>query len=111
MRVNIIQIMTFFFSESRERAYIYAISSAGVMSAVTKACATGELSICGCDQKIRRREPSEDFIWGGCSHNIKFGERFTSEFVDSKEISHNEGGLMNLWNNAAGRKVLYTLNK
>ena len=75
------------------------------MHSVTKACAKGELAICGCDQKIRRQQPSEDFIWGGCSHNIKFGDRFTTEFVDTRETNRDEGGLMNLWNNGAGRRV------
>ena len=93
-------------SESRETAYIYAISSAGVMYAVTRACAKGELLKCGCDRRVRRRHPTDGtFEWGGCSDNIRYGARFSKEFVDSNELRYNAEGLMNLWNNGAGRKV------
>ena len=98
-------ICQLFFSESREKAYIYAISSAGVMHAVTKACAKGDLHICSCDKRVRSQDTGDDFLWGGCSHNVKFGEKFAREFLDSKENSDVETGLMNLWNNGAGRKV------
>ncbi len=76
------------------------------MHAVTKACAKGDLRICGCDQSIRSRETKGQFLWGGCSHNVKFGEKFSREFVDSKESGTIEDGMMNLWNNGAGRKVI-----
>ena len=46
-------------------------------------------------------------MWGGCSHNVKFGEKFAKQFVDSKEKPDLEDGLMNLWNNGAGRKVIF----
>jgi hypothetical protein len=51
---------------SRERAYVYAISSAGAAYAVTRACSRGEITECGCDGKIRQK-PSKGFEWGGCS--------------------------------------------
>jgi len=51
---------------SRERAYVYAISSAGAAYAITRACSRGEITECGCDGKIRQR-PSKGFEWGGCS--------------------------------------------
>ena len=44
-------------------------------------------------------------MWGGCSHNVAFGDKFTREFVDSNEDHLKDEGLMNLWNNNAGRKV------
>ena len=93
------------FAESREKAYIYGISSAGVMHSVTKACAKGDLTICTCDRNIRSRETKGDFIWGGCSENVNFGDKFTREFLDTKENGRSVDGLMNLWNNGAGRKV------
>ena len=92
------------FADSREKAYIYSISSAGVMHAITKACSRGELDICSCDTKTPRRKTG-DFRWGGCSDNVQFGYKFTSEFVDSNENPFQAPGLMNLWNNDAGRKV------
>ena len=76
------------------------------MYAVTRACAKGELLKCGCDRRVRRRHPTDGtFEWGGCSDNIRYGARFSKEFVDSNELKYSAAGLMNLWNNGAGRKV------
>lgn len=55
--------------ESRERAYVYAISAAGAAYAVTRACSRGEITECGCDGKIRQRQ-AKGFEWGGCSEVI-----------------------------------------
>lgn len=75
------------------------------MHAITKSCSKGELNICGCDTKIQSKHPQSDFMWGGCSDNVRFGFRFTEEFVDSNENPHQAPGMMNLWNNNAGRNV------
>ncbi|CAL1528201.1 unnamed protein product [Lymnaea stagnalis] len=92
--------------KSRETAYIYAISSAGIMYSVTRACAKGELDKCGCDNKVRSRQPGADFEWGGCSDNIRYGAKFSKDFVDLNETRHKDHGIMNLWNNGAGRKTI-----
>lgn len=114
----------FIFVESRERAYVYAISAAGAAYAVTRACSRGEITECGCDGKIRQRQ-AKGFEWGGCSEvlnhytymccwliltlshqqDITFGEKFSKEFVDAREDDQNAEGLMNLHNNEAGRRV------
>lgn len=107
MKVAVCLIFTtcVLFLVSRETAYIYAISSAGIMFSVTRACAKGELDNCGCDGKSAHRDTGADFEWGGCSDNIRHGARFSKEFLDSDEIKNKDHGSMNLWNNAAGRKV------
>ncbi|XP_035829866.1 protein Wnt-4 [Aplysia californica] len=92
--------------KSRETAYIYAISSAGIMYSVTRACAKGELDKCGCDNKVRRLQEERGFQWGGCSDNIRYGARFSKDFVDSVETKQKDHGSMNLWNNGAGRKTI-----
>lgn len=96
---------------------MYAISSAGVAFAVTRACSSGELEKCGCDRtvhgvspqgKCRRQEgiaggqgpgpwPSltrgphahhaPGFQWSGCSDNIAYGVAFSQSFVDVRERS------------------------
>jgi len=91
--------------KSRERAYVYAISSAGVAYAVTRACSRGEITECGCDGKIRQRT-AKGFEWGGCSEDIAFGEKFSKEFVDAREDFQHAEGLMNLHNNEAGRRSI-----
>ncbi|KAE8753129.1 WntA [Frankliniella occidentalis] len=91
---------------SRETAFIYAISAAGVAYAVTRACSRGELNECSCDSRVRVRKTKKKWQWGGCSEDIRFGEKFSRDFVDSKETGDSPGGLMNLHNNEAGRRSI-----
>lgn len=59
--------------ESREKAYVNAITSAGVAYAITKACSRGELNECSCDNKIQRKQAKKNWQWGGCSEVIAHG--------------------------------------
>ncbi|KAM9410313.1 protein Wnt-2b-like [Pholidichthys leucotaenia] len=94
---------------SREAAFVYAISSAGVVYAITRACSQGELKICNCDSR-KRGQASDDrgkFDWGGCSDNIHYGISFTKDFVDARERAGKDGqALMNLHNNRCGRMAV-----
>lgn len=96
-----------FLSGSREAAFTYAIVAAGVAHAVTKACSQGDLSQCGCDHEKQgfHHYHEEGWKWGGCSANVKYGVELSRRFVDAREIKKNARRLMNLHNNAAGRKV------
>ncbi|KAK2899095.1 hypothetical protein Q8A67_010513 [Cirrhinus molitorella] len=84
---------------SRETAFTYAISAAGVVNAVSRACREGELS--------------SYWLWGGCGDNLNYGYRFSKEFVDAREREKTltKGSmesarlLMNLHNNEAGRRI------
>jgi len=60
-------ITSIVFSESRENAYVHAISAASLAYQVTKACARGELQNCSCDAKVRARSTKGKWQWGGCS--------------------------------------------
>lgn len=108
--------MTFFFcvsAGSRETAFTYAISAAGVVNAVSRACREGELSSCGCSRAARPKDLPRDWLWGGCGDNLNYGYRFSKEFVDARERekSYPKGSyesarlMMNLHNNEAGRRV------
>ncbi|XP_008563662.1 PREDICTED: protein Wnt-4-like, partial [Galeopterus variegatus] len=93
-------------SGTREAAFVYAISSAGVAFAVTRACSSGELEKCGCDRTVHGVSP-QGFQWSGCSDNIAYGVAFSQSFVDVRERSKGASSsraLMNLHNNEAGRK-------
>ncbi|XP_073937158.1 protein Wnt-4 isoform X3 [Castor canadensis] len=93
---------------TREAAFVYAISSAGVAFAVTRACSSGELEKCGCDRTVHGVSP-QGFQWSGCSDNIAYGVAFSQSFVDVRERSKGASSsraLMNLHNNEAGRKHL-----
>lgn len=97
---------------SREAAFTYAITSAGVAYAVTAACARGNISSCGCAPDPRtaanHREATaapSGWKWGGCSVDAGYGMRFARRFLDARELEGDERSLMNLHNNRAGRKV------
>lgn len=100
---------------TREAAFVYAISSAGVAFAVTRACSSGELEKCGCDRTVHGVSPqgkcgrwggvsgragawpslicgpicprAPGFQWSGCSDNIAYGVAFSQSFVDVRERS------------------------
>lgn len=92
--------------KSREKAYIYAVSAAGVAYSITRACSKGEITECGCDDKVRSRPTKGRWEWGGCSEDIRFGEVFSKDFVDSRESENEAEGLMNIHNNEAGRRAI-----
>ncbi|KAM8822312.1 protein Wnt-5b-like [Synchiropus picturatus] len=102
---------------SRETAFTFAISAAGVVNAVSRACREGELSTCGCSRAARPRDLPRDWLWGGCGDNVHYGYRFAREFVDARErertfprgSSEHARTLMNLQNNEAGRQAVYNL--
>ncbi|NXJ32282.1 WNT2 protein, partial [Ciconia maguari] len=94
---------------SRESAFVHAISSAGVVFAITRACSQGELKSCSCDPKKKgsAKDSKGHFDWGGCSDNIDYGIKFARAFVDAKERKGKDArALMNLHNNRAGRKAV-----
>ena len=101
---------------SRETAFTYAVSAAGVVNAISRACREGELSTCGCSRTARPKDLPRDWLWGGCGDNVEYGSRFAKEVVDARERettfakgSEEQGRvLMNLQNNEAGRRVSWT---
>lgn len=93
---------------SREVAFVYAVSSAGVVYTLARACSQGELDSCSCDpsKKGSSRDSRGSFAWGGCSDHVEHAMRFSQTFVDAKERKERDArALMNLHNNRAGRKV------
>jgi len=58
-------------TQSREKAYLYAVSSAGVAYAVTKGCSRGQIPNCGCDDRVRQRDTKGRWEWGGCSDDSR----------------------------------------
>lgn len=89
---------------SREAAFTYAVTSAGVTYSITQACSLGKLKQCSCDQS-KKKVLHEGWKWGGCSADIKHGLKFSRKFLDAREIEQNARSLMNKHNNRAGRKV------
>ena len=92
------------FAGCRETAFIYSITSAGVAHAMARACSEGRIHTCSCDYELK--QPSgQDWKWGGCSDNFKFGYRFSKWFIDSIEQGEDLRYMVNRQNNEAGRRV------
>jgi len=99
---------------SKETAFLYAITSAGVVHTVAKACSSGNLTECNCDRTGQGRETPEGWKWGGCSDNLRYGIKFAKKFLDvpDKQLLKKTGeirNLMNLHNNEAGRRAIARL--
>ena len=103
---------------TRETAFVYAATSAGVAHAVTEACSAGNLTDCSCDSAGGQgggrgaSAPPDGWKWGGCSDNVQYGLWFSESFVDASDRDRQRQrgprdvrALMNLHNNEVGRKV------
>ena len=91
----------------KETAYAYAISAAGVVSQVARACSMGKLESCGCQPHLDHK--TNTWKWKGCNHNVEFGHNFARKFLDFKEGAKDLHSHMNLHNNRAGRLVSITI--
>ncbi|CAB1441593.1 unnamed protein product [Pleuronectes platessa] len=87
---------------TRESAFVHAIASAGVAFAVTRSCAEGTSTMCGCDSH-HKGPPGEGWKWGGCSEDAEFGVLVSREFADARENRPDARSAMNRHNNEAGR--------
>lgn len=100
---------------TREAAFVYSITSAGVVYSITRACSLGHLSTCACDPgKKGRGRDRRGFVfeWGGCSDDVNYGQRFARTFIDAKERRNMDArALMNLHNNRAGRQTVKKMRK
>lgn len=84
---------------------MYAVTSAGVAHAVSRACSEGAIDTCTCDYRQRGPPSGLDWQWGGCSDNVHFGYKFARAFVDAAERGRDLRFVINLHNNEAGRLV------
>ncbi|KAM7334437.1 hypothetical protein ACRRTK_007757 [Alexandromys fortis] len=93
------------YAATRESAFVHAIASAGVAFAVTRSCAEGTSTICGCDSH-HKGPPGEGWKWGGCSEDADFGVLVSREFADARENRPDARSAMNKHNNEAGRTTI-----
>ena len=101
------------FAGYRETAFAYAVSSAGVAHAVSRACGLGQLDSCGCGgggpwrrRRAQRPATRDDWRWGGCSHGADFGVKFSRFLLDTKkERAQDIHSRIHLHNSQVGREV------
>ncbi|ELT95359.1 hypothetical protein CAPTEDRAFT_110385, partial [Capitella teleta] len=87
----------------RETAFASAISAAGMSAQIALACAMGNLPACGCNPRMETS--TQQWVWKGCQHNVRFGDYFTRKFWGSKKEATNVYSEMDVHNSRAGRMI------
>uniref|UniRef100_A0A3Q3F982 Protein Wnt n=1 Tax=Labrus bergylta TaxID=56723 RepID=A0A3Q3F982_9LABR len=112
----------------RESAFSLALLAAGVAHSVASACSMGKLRGCGCEAKRRQDDDKirlkltqlqlqtlqkgglismqETWEWGGCSHDVRFGDRFSRDWLDSRGSPRDIHARMRIHNNRMGRQIV-----
>nr|AAT02182.1 secreted signalling factor wnt-A [Nematostella vectensis] len=96
-------------TNTKESAFVFALTSAGVSFQITKGCSLGNWEQCGCDTQVRGRVQTKDeasWEWGGCSENVGHGDDFSRKFMDPEPPRKELEYLLVKHNNEAGRKAL-----
>ena len=94
-----------FISATRETAFLHAISSAAITHEFTHQCSQNRIPGCKCGKTRKQPTANSGWQWGGCSDDIKFGEKETRLFIDKLEKGNDARTAFNLHNNEVGRKV------
>uniref|UniRef100_A0A8C6WYK3 Protein Wnt n=1 Tax=Neogobius melanostomus TaxID=47308 RepID=A0A8C6WYK3_9GOBI len=70
----------------KETAFLLAVSSAALTHALAKACSSGRMERCTCDDSpgIQHREAWQ---WGICGDNLKYSAKFIKKFLGQKRVS------------------------
>ncbi|XP_057673352.1 protein Wnt-9b isoform X1 [Corythoichthys intestinalis] len=70
----------------KETAFLLAVSSAALTHALAKACSSGRMERCTCDDSpgIQHREAWQ---WGVCGDNLKYSTKFLKRFLSQKRVS------------------------
>lgn len=81
---------------NRESGFVHAIAAAGIVHSIATACSVGNLTDCACDKSrmglIRKRE--ENWTWGGCSKDIRYGMMFAKHLVELLDAVHQHSRLL-----------------
>ena len=101
-----IRFYHFFFSATREMAFIQALSAAAITHEIAYQCTQNKIPGCGC--------PLPDihngvFYWSNCGDNISFGEKKSRLFTDRLIKQHDAQTALVLHNNAVGREVTHPI--
>ncbi|ELT96282.1 hypothetical protein CAPTEDRAFT_90169, partial [Capitella teleta] len=91
---------------TKEISFGQAITCAGVAHTITKNCSSGEFENCRCDESKKGKKGGRTWKWGGCSDNLRFGERVSKLFFDDRVAATDAMATVNLHNNEVGRTAL-----
>lgn len=82
--------------DTKEAAFIQAITSVGILHSVADGCSKGRLLQCSCDSGRPSEPPSngENWVWGGCADDVGFAYTKSKEFVDVERKHGNDFGIV-----------------
>lgn len=90
-----------------ETAFIHAISTAGVVHEISRACRRGKLREClECNKNPDFVDSNDGFQWAGCGAHVNYGTDVAETFVDSLEVGRDARAKINLHNNRVGRRAV-----
>ena len=100
-------LINYSFSGFKETSFMYAVSSAGLVHAFSRACSQGKLDRCTCDESFNDHKNRQAWLWGGCGDNIRFGHKFTRRFLKmvTSKSAKDLRATMNIHNTRLGMKV------
>ncbi|XP_035661445.1 protein Wnt-9a-like isoform X3 [Branchiostoma floridae] len=74
----------------KETAFLYAISSSGLTHALGRACSSGKLERCTCDESFNDIDNRETWLWGGCGDNLKYSRKFARQFLSMNKAEEQD---------------------
>lgn len=88
----------------KETAFLLAVSSAALSHTLAKACSSGRMERCTCDDTpgLQQREAWQ---WGVCGDNLKYSTRFLKKFLGQKRVSKDLRAQVDAHNINAGIRV------
>ena len=89
----------------KETGFLYAISSAGLVHTVARACSRGQTDRCTCDESVNQLENREAWMWGGCGDNMKYAQKFTRRFLRARKLGRDLRAKVDKHNSKLGIKV------
>ncbi|XP_053392902.1 protein Wnt-8b-like [Mercenaria mercenaria] len=93
---------------TREVSFLQAVSAAGIVYSVTKTCNRKDNTLCGCGSggKDYLSTGTLNWKWGGCSHNVKFGEKVAKLFLMTETAATNIEQVIKSHNERAGHRAI-----
>ena len=93
-----------FILDTRETAYVQAITSAGMVYSIARACSRDQIEQCSCDATNQPAPANGSFQWGGCGDNLQHGYNYARKF-EAFTIGNDHSSVLRNHNSEAGRLV------
>ncbi|XP_043194014.1 protein Wnt-6-like [Amphibalanus amphitrite] len=91
----------------RETGFVNAITSAGLMHAITAGCSRGHIIDCTCEVPVSVRKTDHRWSWSGCGDNAVYGYKKSRQFLEALfRRKADVKTLIMLHNNEVGRLAI-----